>query len=170
VSHGSFNLSGEGAAAALSAAASWVAIVAVWLAFARGPAEPGRLLRFGAAAVCAFTAFGKVLSPQYLIWLVPLVPLLRGRRGLAATGLLLAAILDTAIWFPERYFDYVYHAELAWLVLVRDLMLVALFLVLSLPRPALRGSSSRARRDRTPRARPRFAPAPPRPRAGPETP
>ncbi len=63
-------------------------IVALWLAFLRGPVDQDRLVRYSAACVCAFVAFGKVLSPQFLLWLVPFVPLVRGRRGLAATGLL----------------------------------------------------------------------------------
>ena len=49
--------------------------------------------------VAAFVAFGKVLSPQYLIWLVPLVPLVRGRRGLVASGLLALALIVDAVLF-----------------------------------------------------------------------
>jgi uncharacterized membrane protein len=157
-SHGSLNLSGRGAIAAASALVSWLAILAIWVAFARGPAERDRFVRYAAASLCAFIAFGKVLSPQFLIWLVPLVPLIRGRRGILATGLLAAALIDTEIWFPARYFAYVYQAQLAWLVLVRDLLLVLLFLVLSLPRGALLDMFSRVRPGCIRRARPRFAP------------
>ena len=85
-SHGSQNISGHGAVAAFFACCSSPTLVALWIAFARGPATGDRLVRYSAAAVCAFIAFGKVLSPQFLLWLIPLVPLVRGRRGLAATG------------------------------------------------------------------------------------
>ena len=169
-SHGSFNLGGEGALGAVQAFAQASALVAVWVGFARGPAEPARLIRFAAAALCAFIIFGKVLSPQYLIWLVPIVPLLRGRRGLGASLLLLAALLDTQIWFPAKYFEYVYQAHLAWLVLLRDVFLLALFLVLSLPARGWLGSSAPARPGRIRRGHPRSARLPLPPRAGPETP
>ena len=76
-----------------------------------------RLLRYAAACVCAFVAFDKVLSPQYLLWLIPLVPLVRGTRGAAATGLLTAACVLTQVWFPQRYFDYALHFHLAGVVL-----------------------------------------------------
>ena len=68
--------------------------------------EVERFVQDAAACVVAFVAFGKVLSPQYLLWLVPLVPLARGRRGLAATGLLAVALVLTQAWFPRRYWDY----------------------------------------------------------------
>jgi hypothetical protein len=117
------------------------AVVALWIAFARGPAERERLVRYSAAALTAFVAFGKVLSPQFLIWLVPLVPLVRGRRGLAAAGLLAAALVLTQLWFPFRYWNLAlrFSALPSWLVLARDLVLVALVAVLALPtrpRPA----------------------------------
>jgi Glycosyltransferase family 87 len=89
-SHGSQNLAG-GAAAVTAVVLSLVQIgvlVWIWTRFVRGPLDAERLLLGAAAALCAFVALGKVLSPQFLIWLVPLVPLVRGRRGLAASGLL----------------------------------------------------------------------------------
>ena len=92
-----------------------------------------RLVRYTAACTCAFVALGKVLSPQFLIWLVPLVPLVRGRRGLAASLLLGAALIATQIFFPQRYWEYIFHLHLAWLVLLRNLILVALLATLSLP-------------------------------------
>jgi uncharacterized membrane protein len=141
---GSQNVAGHAVFAAGFAAAAAVALAALWVAFARGPAEATRLTRYAAACVCALIALGKVLSPQYLIWLVPLVPLVRGRRGLAATGLLAFALLATQIWFPRRYWAYVYGFDLSWVVLVRNLLLVALLAVLSWPARAPSGSPAPA--------------------------
>ena len=132
-SHGSQNLAGEGAVAALQTAATVVLLVALWLWFARGEASRDRLLRVSAAATAVFVAFGKVLSPQFLIWLVPLVPLVHGRRGAAATALLTAAFVLTQVWFPSRYFAYADDFHLAGVVLARDLVLVVLAAVLALP-------------------------------------
>jgi hypothetical protein len=129
----SFDVAGHPHLATLTTVAQAVALVAVWVAFARGPMETGRLLRYAAAAVCAFVAFGKVLSPQFLIWLVPLVPLVHGRRGLGAVAFLAAALVATQVFFPERYFEYVYSYRFAWVVLLRDLLLVALLATLTLP-------------------------------------
>jgi uncharacterized membrane protein len=114
-----------------------VALVAVCVRFARGPAEPERLARYSAAAVVAFVALGKVLSPQFLIWIVPLVALLRVR----ALALLAAALLVTQLWFPFRYWQLVRHFDpfASWLVLVRDLLLLTLLLAILDSRLSWRG-------------------------------
>jgi uncharacterized membrane protein len=132
-SHGSQNVAGHSGIATLFALLQVATLVALWIAFARGPATGDRLVRYSAAAVCAFIAFGKVLSPQFLLWLIPLVPLVRGRRGLAATGLLTVALVLTQVWFPRRYWDYVYAFRGADAVLARNLALVALLAVLVWP-------------------------------------
>jgi hypothetical protein len=141
-SHGSQNLAGAGpdALATLQSILQALSVVAVWVWFARGPAERDRLVRGSAAAVCAFIAFGKVLSPQFLIWLVPLVPLVRGRRGIAAGAVLALALVLTQLWFPFRYWDLVLHfrALPSWLVLARDLALIGLLAVLVAPNPLRR--------------------------------
>jgi uncharacterized membrane protein len=131
--HGSQNLAGHGAAGAVVAALQLVALVALWLAYARGPQTAARLVRYAAACVCAFVAFDKVLSPQYLLWLIPVVPLVRGVRGAVATATLTVACVLTQIWFPRRYFEYVATFRLAPVVLARDLLLVALLVVLAWP-------------------------------------
>ena len=132
-SHGSQSIVGHGLLAAGFAAVQALTLVALWLAFARGPVDRDRYLRYSAACVCAFVAFGKVLSPQFLLWLVPFVPLVRGRRGLLASGLLVSALVLTQVWFPWRYWRYVGGFHLAGVVLARNLVLVALLAVLAWP-------------------------------------
>jgi uncharacterized membrane protein len=138
--YGSHNVAGH--PASLLAAGSQLLVLCAlawcWWRFARGDADEQRFCRYAAASVTAFVAFGKVLSPQYLIWLIPLVALVRGRRGLAAAGLLAAACLMTLWWTPTRYGDYKNEFAWAWLVLARDLSLIALFVVLAWPAGRLR--------------------------------
>jgi hypothetical protein len=134
-SHGSQNVAG-GAAHVLGVVTTLVqagVLVWIWWSFARGPATARELVRASAAAVCAFVAFGKVLSPQFLIWLIPVVPLVRGRRGLWASALLLLALVLTQFWFPFRYFRLAldFESGLSWVLLARDLVLVALALLLA---------------------------------------
>jgi hypothetical protein len=134
-SHGSQNLAGDGAdAVAVVTTVVQLAVLAwIWITYARGRGGAEELVRASAAALCAFVAFGKVLSPQFLIWLIPVVPLVRGRRGLAASALLLAALVLTQIWFPFRYFRLALHFEpgLSWVLLARDIALAGLALLLA---------------------------------------
>jgi hypothetical protein len=134
--HGSQNLAGSApdALAWIQTVLQAAALVATWVWFARGPATRERLVRASAAAVCAFVAFGKVLSPQFLIWLVPLVPLVRGGRGVVSSLLLAVALVLTQLWFPFRYWELAlsFSTFPSWLVLIRDLTLVGLFAALLL--------------------------------------
>jgi uncharacterized membrane protein len=138
LSHGSQNQGGTlpDVLAGVQSLLQALAVIGIWIAFARGPATPERLVRYCAAAVAAFVALGKVLSPQFLIWLIPLVPLVRGRRGLVASAVLASALVLTQLWFPYRYWDLALRqAELpSYLVLARDLVLLALVAALVIPR------------------------------------
>lgn len=100
-----------------------VALVA-WL-FARGRDEPQRLAIAFAGAVAGFIAFTRFFSPQYMVWLVPLVVLL-GPLEWALTG---AALVLAQTWF-FHYGDVFALGGRIWLVALRDLLLVALFVVL----------------------------------------
>ena len=84
-----------------------------------------------AATLLAFIAFGKVLSPQYLLWLAPVVGLLGGRRmAPAAVGMVTATALSYAV-FPTLYRSYTEDlaALPSWLVLARNVVLIALLIV-----------------------------------------
>jgi hypothetical protein len=136
-SHGSQNLVGAlpDAVGAVASALVLAGLVVLWLWFARRPRDRETLVRASAAAVTLFVAFGKVLSPQFMIWLIPLVPLVRGRRGYAAGALFATALLLTQLWFPKRYWNLVFGfgGYESALVLARDVALVALLAVLVWP-------------------------------------
>ena len=135
-SSGSQNLTGTVAAAAsvMTTIVGLAALALVWVRFARGDTESAaRFARYGAAAIVAFVAFGKVISPQFLVWLLAVVVLVSGRRGAAAIVLLLIACALTRLWFPDSYWDLVKQFDLtaSWLVLARDIVLVGLFAALA---------------------------------------
>jgi hypothetical protein len=109
-----------------------------------GRRDEASLQRAVLAALLAFVALGKVLSPQYLIWLLPLAALswVRGDRAVAV--LIAGAAAITQVYFPGRYFDLVGGDDgVAVLVALRNvLLLLALALAL---RALTRGEGSRAR-------------------------
>ena len=79
-----------------------------------------------AASLAAFMAFGKVFSPQYLVWLFPLGLVLGARSGKRAAAALLALYGLTQLIFPALY--PLVMQLLPWtsaLVLARDVGLVA---------------------------------------------
>jgi hypothetical protein len=129
------------ALAVLSSLAVVAAVLYVAWVYLRGGRD--RVVA-SAAAVTAFVAFGKVLSPQYVVWLVPLVP----AAGLLAAGVLVVVLaLTRAEWnrfvLPHGSTSH-WGDVLSWWILARDLVLVALaaLLVLKL-RAAARPRSHR---------------------------
>lgn len=126
---GSWDLAGPAAkvAAIVGSLAEAVALLAVWLLFARGPRGPRELLLAAGAAVVGFVAFGKVLSPQYLVWIAALVPLTLGRVRLFALAAILAAVLLTHYIYIEGYDDLLRAGRVSWLMLARNVVLVVLF-------------------------------------------
>jgi uncharacterized membrane protein len=129
---GSQNLIGRAADAVgfLSSAIEVVAVLFVAWLYRGGRNDPQRLVLAVAAAVVAFITFGKVLSPQYLVWLIPLVPLVELGVGLVASALLVVALVMTQLEFYDS--DHVAQlGTVSWLVLARNLVLVAMFVVLT---------------------------------------
>jgi uncharacterized membrane protein len=136
-SYGSQNLEGTGTHAAeiATTVAGALALLTVWVLYAQRDADGERLVAYAAAAVAATLAFGKVFSPQFVIWLVPFVPLVRGRRGIAASSLFVAALVLTQLWFPQHYWPLAqgFAQRESWLLLARDLAVVALATLLAWP-------------------------------------
>jgi hypothetical protein len=107
---GSFNLQGPGVAA-LSSASSFALVAGLALVCARlvsrlrgASAAEGHRLAAAAAvqSLVAFMVLGKVFSPQYLVWLLPLGFLLSGAR-LRARVLLLSVLVLTQVIYPIAY-------------------------------------------------------------------
>ena len=126
------NLAGGSAdaVAVVSLVLEALAVVTVWALYARVRDARAHLPLAFAAAVAGFIAFTKVFSPQYLAWLVPLVVLVGGTAGVAAVALTAVALVLAQVWF------FHYHALFRidwpiWLLLARDLVLVALYAVLA---------------------------------------
>jgi hypothetical protein len=137
MSFGSYNLVGDvaelvrqdlHALTVLGLFATWT-----WYAWVGGGTE--RLARAAALALAITVAADSTLSPQYMLWLVPAVFLVPGRRGLAAMAAAILAFLLTSAYFPTGYDDLVKlrSATPAWILLARDLGLVALVAVLAVP-------------------------------------
>ncbi len=95
----------------------------------------GNLINSAFLAVLAFLIAGKVLSPQFIIWLYPLVPLVTGRARYWTWVLFILVALLTYYIFPAHYYDLVALEQSAIMVLVvRNVLLVGLFVLLVVQR------------------------------------
>jgi Glycosyltransferase family 87 len=106
----------------------------------------------GLAACAGFAMFGKVLSPQFVIWVLPLGALaFAWRMDALAAAVALAALL-TQVEFPAQYFDVVAREPLAIsLVALRNLALAAVIAL------AVRELQPRRQQDLLDRRRPALA-------------
>jgi hypothetical protein len=144
-SFGSQGLAGRGPAAiaglstavllGLLAAIAWSLLVG--LRRARPPGDARLFMAASCATVVALLVAGKVLSPQFMLWLLPVAFLVTGRYGRAAFGIAVVAMLLTLAYFPHMYWDLV--ALDTWpiaLLVMRDAALIAL-LAACWPRPSI---------------------------------
>jgi Glycosyltransferase family 87 len=127
-------------AIALVCLAVMLGVVAVVTSLGRGDSR--QLVLASLTAVAAFAALGKVLSPQYMLWLVPLGALAFAWRLHALATAVAAAAVLTQIEFPARYFDLVDREPFPIAVVaLRNLVLLAVLLL------ALRALSSARQQD-----------------------
>lgn len=133
-SFGSQNLSGDGPAVvgAITTVLGLIAVVAICVGFAvflgRRRSDGAQLFVTAAAAtVTVAVVSAKVLSPQFLVWLVPAVFLVSGRYGRLAFAIAIGALVATQMYFPVRYWDLVaLETGPIGLLVIRDTLLVLL--------------------------------------------
>jgi Glycosyltransferase family 87 len=137
--HGAFEVLGEGVglATALSPVLTLLLLVvtgfAMWREFRRCGGLGARAFpRHAAALILAFMLGSRVLSPQYMVWLLPLVPLSAGGFvGTTICVLFLATCLTTTLVFPIHYGDLLtFRYPGPELLLARNLLLVILWVTL----------------------------------------
>ncbi len=142
--HGAFEVRGRGADLLVSLSpfvtGTLFAItgLAILREHRRGSLSPELFPRYALALILAFMLGSKVLSPQYMIWLLPLAPLsVRGLAGAGFSALFLAACWMTTQVFPVHYAD-LFDAEFpgTQLLLARNALLALLWAALLLPAKA----------------------------------
>ncbi len=104
-----------------------VVIVAIRLRRASPPEDARLFVVAVASTLVALLVAGKVLSPQFLVWLLPVALLVPGAKGLRVGALVALAFLLTQAYFTALYWGLVDldPGPVALLVL-RDVTLVAL--------------------------------------------
>lgn len=141
--HGSMNLSGPGSRDAASLAPLLQGALLLLVAGRAREAGPGHSLRFATAAILGYIIVGKVLSPQYLIWLIPFVCVLEGKAGTTARTVFLACCMLTTVLYPHLFHALSYFEPWPVAALAtRNVGLIFLFALLIGRTRALATSSS----------------------------
>ena len=136
-SYGSDNVTGSlaDALASLSTLLLVATITAIalwmWRALRRGTGDAGAVLVATiAATLVASVLLGKVISPQYLVWLLPFVLLGAGRWGRTALVTTAVAMVLTQLVFPPLFSSLTERGAglPVWLLFARNMLLVLLLI------------------------------------------
>lgn len=93
-------VAGASLSAKLSPFLQLAAMGLAMLLFVRGGARKDVVVAASGACVLAFAVFAKVLSPQYLVWIIPFAATWEGRAGRLVRPITLAAcVLTTLLYF-----------------------------------------------------------------------
>ena len=92
------------------------------------------ILRYTLIVVFIMLLTSKVFSPQFLIWLCPLIPLVRARRRYVPLLLFLVAGAITQYIYPHNYIAFeLFTPHLVVLHALRNLLLAAMVVIYLLP-------------------------------------
>jgi hypothetical protein len=105
----------------------------------------------GLASAAALASLGKVLSPQFMLWLIPLAAVALAWRMYALGIVTTAAVAATLVWFPDRYFDLVARDDVPLVaVAVRNGLLLLMLVLIARQLRRLVRESQAATRSMTP--------------------
>jgi uncharacterized membrane protein len=104
------------------------------------------LLNYSFAAIVVFMVTSKVFSPQYMVWLYPLFPLVSGRFRVAIWIVFLGASCLTWYIYPLHYYDLIDTQQVAVdaLILRNILMVFTAVLLLGEKASAVDGNANDA--------------------------
>lgn len=146
-SYGSENIAGRApdALAMLSTLLLVACLVGIVAVLARGLRRRGNggaelWVAGTAATIVAAVTLGKVVSPQYLVWLLPATLLVAGRRGRLAAIALPVTMVVTQLIFPLVYSDLVERGDAVpvGLLVARNALLVVMLWAVWPRRPVRR--------------------------------
>jgi uncharacterized membrane protein len=105
------------------------------------------LLNYSFAVIVVFMVTNKVFSPQYMVWLYPLFPLVSGRFRAVIWIVFLAASCLTWYIYPLHYYDLIDTQQVAVdaLILRNTLMIFTAVLLLGEKASAVDGNANNAR-------------------------
>jgi len=117
-----------------------------------GPPEPpalGRLINFSLLLIIVLLMTSKVMSTQFIVWLLPFVPLVSGRARHLAWPIFIAAGFLTWYIYPLHYYDlYNLHIPSMQALFLRNVILVLMaFWLCEIREPDLRMTDARGAAD-----------------------